>query len=214
MKKPKTKKSKSRAVKGQRPDPVDCSLVKAGQFHSPELAGLVESLKSDERRSFIQAFRSASLKGKDFIEAVIELKRLTLKAKILSWELVAEDLGFTFNALDARIYRFRHPELPVAPKTRVNIDSQVVETTTSADQFTPEEQKLIGDHMESSEDGGVENESDGEIEAQAEVSAKAAKKAERDVKKAERIITLISPLDSVSMLADKLGMILEREKLS
>lgn len=189
------------------------SLVKvSGQFHSPELAGLVDSLKSDERRSFIQAFRCASSKGQDFIQAVIELKRLTLKAKVLSWELVAEDLGFTFNALDARIYRYKHPELPAAPKTRVNIDPQVVETTTStsttpADQFTAEEQKQIGDQMEGSEDGGVENESEGEIKAQAEAEAK---KAERNAKKAEQIITRISPLDSVSVLADKLAMILER----
>jgi DNA repair photolyase len=198
------------------PTKTSTSLVKLGNpFHSPELAGLVGSLASGERRSFIQAFHSASLKGQDFIRAVIELKRLTLKAKILSWELVAEDLGFTFNALDARIYRYKHPD---GPPTLMNIDSQVVKPTTLLPAHIPDEEPKKPDDTggieaegESSEsDGGIENESEVEIEAQAQAAASAAKKAERAAKLEAKVITLLSPLDSVERLAEKLTTILEK----
>lgn len=73
------------------------------------VAAVVESWQSYEQREFKAAFGAAATKGKDFIEAVIRLKALTLKKKDLTWEMVAEDLGYTADSLDARIWRYQNP---------------------------------------------------------------------------------------------------------
>jgi hypothetical protein len=69
---------------------------------------VVSSWEDYQQREFRSAFRAAAEKGKDFIEAVIRLKDLTIKKADLTWQMVAEDLGYTADALDARIWRHQN----------------------------------------------------------------------------------------------------------
>jgi len=70
---------------------------------------VVSSWEDYQQKEFRSAFRVAAEKGKDFIEAVIRLKDLTIKKADLTWQMVAEDLGYTADALDARIWRHQNP---------------------------------------------------------------------------------------------------------
>lgn len=100
---------------------------KAFEMFTAPMAAAVESLDGHKRKAFKNAFEKAKEHGEGFVKAVIALKKITLSDKHLTWSLVAEDLGYTADSLDARIYRHEHPN---APRTRINTDSPVVETTT------------------------------------------------------------------------------------
>src|SRR5690349_3402426 len=83
---------------------------KASQLFSAPVAAAVESWESHQQKAFKNAFAQARERGELFIGAVIKLKKITLACKNLSWELVCEDLGYTVDALDRRIYRHDHPD--------------------------------------------------------------------------------------------------------